>query len=161
MTPGLVKKLRESMFEIFSNAVIHSRTKYGIFSCGQYYPQSGRLVLCISDLGVGIKTNVNETLGLKMVDEQAIQWATQDRNTTKRGPIPGGLGLKILKEFICMNGGSLQIASECGYWSLCKGHTSLARFPDRFPGTVVAVEINTKDGKSYALASEVQDFEIF
>jgi len=32
MSRGLVKKFRESVFEIFSNAVIHSQTKLGIFS---------------------------------------------------------------------------------------------------------------------------------
>ena len=37
-------------------------------------------------------------------------WATQGRNTTKRGPIPGGLGLKLLTEFIKLNEGRLQIA---------------------------------------------------
>jgi len=38
MSVGLIKKFRESVFEIFSNAVLHSRTKLGIFSCGQFFP---------------------------------------------------------------------------------------------------------------------------
>lgn len=37
MSAGLIKKFRESGFEIFSNAVLHSKTKLGIFSCGQYF----------------------------------------------------------------------------------------------------------------------------
>ena len=32
MSPGLQKKFRESIFEMFSNAVLHSQTKMGIFS---------------------------------------------------------------------------------------------------------------------------------
>jgi len=36
--------------------------------------------------------------------------------------IPGGLGLKLLGEFINLNGGRLQIISDAGYWSLEKGH---------------------------------------
>jgi len=35
MSPGLMKKFRESVFEIFSNSVIHSRSNLGIFTCGQ------------------------------------------------------------------------------------------------------------------------------
>lgn len=38
MSPGLLKKFRESLFEIFSNAVLHSRTELGIYSCGQLFP---------------------------------------------------------------------------------------------------------------------------
>lgn len=39
ISPGLSKKFQESIFEIFSNAVLHSRTQSGIFSCGQFYPK--------------------------------------------------------------------------------------------------------------------------
>jgi len=55
MSSGLVKKFRESVFEIFSNAVIHSQTKLGIFSCGQYFPKRDRLDFAVADLGIGIR----------------------------------------------------------------------------------------------------------
>jgi hypothetical protein len=161
MSPGLVKRFRESVFEIFSNSVIHSQTKLGIFSCGQYFPRRHRLDFSVADLGVGIRKNVMEHTGLDLAAEQAIVWATQGRNTTKRGKIPGGLGLKLLGEFISLNGGRLRIVSDAGYWKLEKGHTSIARLDYPFPGTVVSLEIDTSDTQSHVLSGELLESDIF
>lgn len=161
MSLGLLKKFRESVFEIFSNAVLHSRTKLGIFSCGQFFPKRNQLDFSVADLGVGIRQNVQENIGLNLAPEQAIVWATEGRNTTKRGQIPGGLGLKLLGEFIDLNGGRIQIVSDAGYWRREGGNTFTARLRQAFPGTVVSVEINTADLQSYVLASELSAADIF
>lgn len=161
MSPGLLKKFRESVFEIFSNSVLHSQTKLGIFSCGQYYPKRHRLDFSVADLGIGIRQNVKEYIGIDLSPEEAIVWATQEGNTTKRGSIPGGLGLKLLGEFISLNGGRIQIVSDAGYWCLEKGHASTARLSSPFPGTVVNIEINASDKQSYALSSELSESDIF
>jgi len=161
MSSGLLKKFRESVFEIFSNAVIHSQTKLGIFSCGQYFPKRHRLDFSVADLGIGIRQNVLENAGLDLRADLAIAWATDGQNTTKRGRIPGGLGLKLLREFITLNGGRIQIVSDTGYWSLEAGevHTAQMRLP--FPGTVVNMEIDTADNRSYKLSSELSETDIF
>jgi len=161
MTSGLVKRFRESVFEIFSNAVIHSQTQLGIFSCGQLFPKRHRLDFSVADLGITIRRNVKKHVGLDLPAHEAIVWATQAQHTTKRGPIPGGLGLKLLSEFINLNGGRLQIVSDRGYWALEKGHTQTERLSQPFPGTVVNVEINTADTQSYALSSELKTSDIF
>ncbi len=161
MSPGLLKKFRESIFEIFSNAVIHSRTKHGIFSCGQYFPKAHRLDFSIADLGIGIARNLREAVGLQLSSEDAISWAVEGKNTTKTGPIPGGLGLKLLREFIEMNQGRIQIVSDCGYWELARGKVMTRTLPNPFPGTVVNIEINAADTKSYWLASEMRPEDIF
>ncbi|MGB6064249.1 MAG: hypothetical protein WBG50_05550 [Desulfomonilaceae bacterium] len=161
MSAGLVKKFRESVFEIFSNAVIHSRTKLGIFSCGQYFPRRDTLDFSVADLGVGIRKNIEDNLGLNLSAEDAIEWATQGTNTTKRGRIPGGLGLKLLSEFIQRNGGRLQIVSDRGYWCLEQGGTRKTSLNGSFPGTVVNIEINTSDVRSYCLKSELSETDIF
>ncbi len=161
MSSGLLKKFRESVFEIFSNAVMHSRTELGIFSCGQYFPTRHRLNFSVADLGIGFRQNVKENTGLDLTAEKAIDWATRGRNTTRQGPIPGGLGLKLLREFISLNGGRIQIVSDTGYWEQEKDHTSTARFSLPFPGTVVGIEINTSDTQSYVLSSEVSESDIF
>jgi len=161
MSPGVSKKLLESIFEVFSNSVIHSRTKLGIFSCGQYFPRRHRLDFSVADLGIGIRKNVKKIAGLDLAAEEAIVWATQGRNTTKRGKIPGGLGLKLLGEFINQNEGRLQIVSDAGYWKLEQGHTSSARLCSPFPGTVVSLEIDTLDTQSYVLSEELSESDIF
>jgi len=161
MSPGLIKKFRESVFEVFSNAVLHSRTELGIFSCGQFFPTRKRLNLAIADLGIGIRRNILEHTGLDLTAEQAIVWATKGQNTTKRGPIPGGLGLKLLREFIGRNGGCIQIVSDAGYWKQEKDRavSALLRYP--FPGTVVTLEIDTADPKAYSLAEEISPADVF
>lgn len=161
MSPGLLKKFRESIFEIFSNAVLHSRTELGIFSCGQFFPKRHRLDFSVADLGVGMRQNIKDNTGLDLSAEAAIQWATAGRNTTKRGPVPGGLGLKLLGEFIDLNGGCIQIVSDAGYWKRENRTTTTAPLNQPFPGTVVTVEINTADMSSYKLASELNAADIF
>lgn len=161
MSMALMKKFSESIFEIFSNAVLHSQTKLGIFSCGQFFPKRHRLDFSISDLGVGMRQNIKDKMGFDFSPEDAIKWANEGRNTTKRGPVPGGLGLKILREFIDMNGGYIQIVSDSGYWRRESGKTSTASLLHPFPGTIVSIEINTNDSNSYRLSSEDDDFDIF
>jgi hypothetical protein len=161
MSPGLLKKFRESIFEIFSNAVLHSDTELGIFSCGQFFPHQNQLGFTVADLGVGIRQNIEDYAGLKLSPEEAIIWATEGFNTTKRGNVPGGLGLKILCEFIDLNGGSIQIVSDAGYWQRKKEKIVTKSLNYPFPGTVVSVEINTADTKVYYLASELNTEDIF
>jgi len=161
MLPGLLKKFRESIFEIFSNAVLHSDTELGIFSCGQFFPSKNRLDFTVADLGVGICRNVKNYTGKNHSPEEAISWATVGRNTTKRGMLPGGLGLKLLCKFIDLNGGCIRIISDAGYWQR-EGKQSITEpLSHPFPGTVVSVEINTADNQTYGLVSELIAEDIF
>ena len=155
------KKFRESVYEIFSNAVGHSQTKLGIFSCGQFFPKNHCLNLSVADLGIGIRENVLQSVGLDLRADEAIAWATRDRNTTKRGPIPGGLGLKLLREFVELNRGRIQIVSDAGYWASFRGGIRTCELPDPFPGTVVSLQIDTSDKHSYVLSSEAPETDIF
>jgi hypothetical protein len=158
MTAGLHKKFIEGLMEIFSNAVIHSETMLGIFACGQYFHKQHRLDFTITDLGIGIRRNIHEKLGITYAADQAIDWAVEGINTTKRGKIPGGLGLKLLREFIRLNNGRLQIVSDAGFWEQNPdGEKTMHLLPVPFPGTIVNLEINTADQKTYSLASEQID----
>lgn len=115
------------------------------------------------DLGVGIRRTVRDHAGLNLSAEEAIvwAWATKGRNTTKSGQTPGGLGLKLLTEFIKLNGGRRQIVSDAGYWCLQKNQVGTARLDLPFPGTAVSLELNTADSQSYMLSSELTDSDIF
>jgi len=161
MSQSLEKRFRESIYEIFSNCVLHSGTERGIFSCGQFFPNKKRLDFSIVDLGVGMRRKVASYLGRDIASDEAIMWTTTDRNTTKTGNIPGGLGLKLLKEFVSLNGGRIQIVSDSGYWEYSGGQPGAARFNAEFPGTAVNIEINTSDTKSYVLSTELTSDGIF
>lgn len=161
MSVGLQKKFRESIFEILSNAVIHAETKLGIFACGQFFPKSQRLDFSIADLGIGMRENIKKNRGLDLTPEAAIAWATEGNNTTKTGNIPGGLGLKLLRGFVTLNKGRIQIVSDAGYWELAHGAVATKSFGQPFPGTVVNLEINVADRHSYCLRSEQDLGNIF
>jgi len=161
MSPGLLKKFRESIFEIFNNAVIHSQTKHGIFSCGQFYPRKNHLDFTIADLGMGMYQNIKRETNHDLSPSEAIDWAMSENNTTKKGSIPGGLGLKLLRDFIALNEGKIQIASDCGYWEFSNDKIMKKRFSNPFPGTVVNIQINTADNKAYHLSSETRPDDIF
>ena len=154
MSLGLLKKFRESIFELFSNAVLHSHTNLGVFSCGQFFPNRNRLDFTVADLGVGMCKNIKDYTGCKLSPEEAIIWAAEEYNTTKSGNVPGRLGLKLLCDFIDLNGGCIQIVSDAGYWRRKDSEVLTKPLSYPFPGTVVSVEINTADTSIYQLTSE-------
>lgn len=154
MSSELLKKLSESISEIFENAIYHSRSKLGIFSCGQFFPAKEQLDFTVVDLGIGIRRNIKRCIGLDFSSEKAIIWATEGNTTTRGGNVPGGLGLKLLGEFIDLNQGCIKIVSDAGYWQRESGEVFTVPLNYRFPGTVVSVEINTADTFAYRLVSD-------
>ncbi len=159
MTPALLKRFRESLFEVFWNAIEHSYTQDGIFTCGQFFPGQKRLTFSISDLGIGIDGNIYRNLQRRLPAEDAIRWAISGK-TTRRGR-SGGLGLQLIQEFIKLNQGRLIIVSSAGYWELSKGKVSTNTFSMPFPGTVVTIDIDTSDKTSYCLSSEIDSSNVF
>ncbi len=176
MTSDLALAFQQSLYEIFSNAVTHSRSDQGLFACGQFFPFDHRLDISMADAGVGIPYRVNQAYhalldnnpkfweGLDkggFLDEErnmkpsfALRVALAESATTKTGSTPGGGGLKIIKEFIRHNGGCIQIASGGAFWEFSKGQDTFNDFQSPFPGTAVNLEVNTADTKSYCLGNQ-------
>lgn len=155
MSDGLSERFKNSILEIFVNAAMHSESKLGIFACGQFFPTKHSLDFCVADAGIGIRRKIHKELGLKMNSDKAIEWALQEGNTTRKGNVPGGLGLKLIREFIALNKGRIQIVSDRGYWEFSPHGETLTRMDASFPGTVINIEINTADTSSYRLRSEL------
>lgn len=162
MTEALTKRFRQSLVEIFLNASMHSDSASGIFACGQFFPQKQRLDFTIADAGIGIRENVRRYTGKKqMSSSAAIRWALTEGNTTKTGKQPGGLGLKLIKDFIRMNKGKLQIVSRFGYYEYSAKGDFYEKMDHDFPGTSVNIEINTQDTSRYCLRNELSSDDIF
>ncbi|MGO3155794.1 hypothetical protein [Mesonia sp.] len=100
----LGKKIKENIFELFENARTHGKCNY-IHTCGQFYPNKKKLHITIVDTGETITNNVQRFLKNKLSPCDCIQWAMKKGNTTKKGNIPGGLGLGLIFEFINLNKG--------------------------------------------------------
>lgn len=162
MSAALKKKFHQSLFEIFQNAALHSKSESGIFVCGQFYPHKQRVDFTIADAGIGIRQNVRRYLkNDKITSCDAIKWALQEGHTTKTGRQPGGLGLKLIKDFIELNKGSIQIISRHGFYRFTSRGDEIRKMDHDFPGTCVNIEINTADSYQYCLKSELQAKDIF
>lgn len=154
MSPALNEKFLEGIDELFSNAEIHSKTKLGIYACGQFFPKKKKLDFSIVDLGIGFQQVINRITNFKLSGHGAISWAMTGANTTRSGDIPGGLGLKILKEFIRLNRGKLTVISHGGLWCLGPNGIVSRAMITAFPGTAITLEINTADQNSYYMKNE-------
>jgi len=158
------KEIIRSIFEIYSNAVIHGNTDY-VYSCGQFYPNKKppRIDFTIVDLGISIKRNVGNFLKRPLTGIESIEWAIQAQNTTKlkEDNIPGGLGFKLINDFVKLNKGKVQIVSADGFWEM-KGQTIDSKsFHTEFPGTIVNLEFNLDDKSFYYLTNENVEDIIF
>jgi hypothetical protein len=161
MSSGLGKLFQQSLFEVFENAIFHSNSPLGVFVCGQFFPLKQRVDITIADAGITIPRKVNETFAWDLNASDALAWALKEGSTTKREGKPGGVGLKLLRDFIALNQGRLQIASGGAYWEFNAGTEIIHPLSCPFPGTVVNLEINTADNKSYRLANEVSPENVF
>ena len=119
------------------------------------------LDMTIANLGRTIPDNVNDYLRKQkkneLSQEDTIRWAFEKGNTTKS--IPGGLGLDILKEFIDLNNGEIQMLSGTAMLSYTKKTFTTDSLDVKFPGTVVTLKFNCDDQKSYSLTEEVVDLQ--
>ena len=159
MSSALKEKIVEAIYEIFVNAQIHSKSNH-IYTCGQFYPKKNKIEFTIVDTGIGFKNKINERFGWSINAAQAIQWAIEDKNTTKEH-VSGGIGLALLREFIEKNNGKLQIVSDAGFYEFGKQEPCFKLFGEQFPGTIVNLEFCTDDNNNYALKSEIDINEIF
>ncbi len=153
MTSEFALLFQQSLFEIFANSSWHSDSKLGVFSCGQFFPIHHRVDISLADAGIGIPRKVNEAFGVAIAPVPALRWSLQEGHTTKKGNPPGGVGLKLLKDFIQINGGCVQIASGGAFWQFNAGKETFSRFTQPFPGTAVNLEVNTDDPRIYHLAA--------
>lgn len=146
------------MWEIYANAFEHADSPVGIFSCGQHFPRVNELVLSVVDFGVGIAANVRNFLrgdsrAERLTAGQCLLWAFGPGNSTRVNGMARGLGLDLLREFIQVNHGKLEVYTNEGYGLI---DTNGGRFVDRqtsFEGTVFHITLQC-DERYYQFADE-------
>lgn len=159
MSKGVKEKIVEAIYETFVNAQIHSETKF-IYTCGQFFPNKNKIEFTIVDTGIGFREKINNRFGSQLRATQAIKWAVKEKKTTKEG-ISGGLGLAILKEFVGVNKGKMQIISNDGFYQFDSEGEFLKMFEGEFPGTIVNLQFRTDDINNYLLKNEININDIF
>ncbi|MCL2101685.1 MAG: hypothetical protein FWH22_08235 [Fibromonadales bacterium] len=155
----LRRKITESICEIFINAQIHSETDY-IYVCGQFFPEKKIINFTIVDRGLGFKKKINDRFSANLNGVQAIKWALENGHSTKQDA-PGGIGLAILKEFIKLNRGKVQIISDNGFLQIDSQNETTHILNESFAGAAISMEFRTDDNNSYIISNEINCDEIF
>lgn len=161
MTDALLGKIHEAIDELFANCALHSRSPVQVVATGQFFPRGERLAFAISDGGRGIDGSLKSAGITYNTPEDAIDWAMQSNNTSRQGDIPGGLGLKVLRDFIGLNNGNLTVISNRGVWRQAGSDVQKWRLRSPFPGTSVTLEIMTNDKHTYGLKSSPDPRDIW
>lgn len=157
MSKKLQDAIRGKVLEIFGNAFEHSSSDIGIFSCGQHYKLNKKLSLCVIDFGVGIPSNVRHFEKTPdMTAHEAMQKAFSGGYTTKPNGTPRGSGLDILKRFINVNHGCLEVFSHDGYVRVDSNGEIYQLNQIPFEGTLVNVTLHC-DETYYCFKSEIEE----
>lgn len=82
-----------------------------------------------------------------------MKWAFQQMHTTKPGPTGRGLGLDLLKSFIRVNKGAMQVFSNEGFAEITADSEVYDSFSPTFEGTVFHIRLRC-DENYYRLAGE-------
>lgn len=134
----------QELTEISGNIALHSKTDDPFFVCGQYYPNKGYLVFSIVDLGIGFLPAIKQKTNGKVEDHaQAILWALEKGNTTKKGA-PGGLGLYQLKKYCTENNSLMQIVSGDKFWNSESASGFTFSLGSKFAGSVINLLFSDK-----------------
>lgn len=148
------------VWEIYANCFEHSASPVGVFSCGQHYHKKNELVLSVIDFGVGIPFNVRKFLSIgnpratKITDEKCLEWACIGGHTTATSEgVARGLGLDLLKDFVRINKGKLELYTHSAYAKFDENGEHYMTLPFSFRGTILNITLLC-DEKFYRLTSE-------
>lgn len=134
--------LKSKLYEIPNNALTHSGSKYGAIYCGFYTTKN---VFCFSmyDLGIGIPCSVRKYAGNDTITAfEAINWALQSGNTTKKTDYTRGLGFTLLEEFRKTGSGKISLISEDILYESTKNGISYKNMINKVPGTLFTIKIS-------------------
>ena len=156
MSTGAQNKVFRSIFEIYQNSVMHSGANSN-FVCGQYFNYRGTMALTMVEVGRTFKDNVcaHDSAFSHYTGKKCIEWAVEKGNTTKDPNETGGLGLDLIREFLRLNKGKLQILSADGYWEEKNGVILAVDCNNSFQGSVVNIEFNLRDPNKYSTPEEI------
>ncbi|MFA7343383.1 MAG: hypothetical protein WC003_03670 [Terrimicrobiaceae bacterium] len=151
---AIVSRLSEAYLNVFD----HAKSGVGICSCGQHFPTKHELKLTLVDFGVGIPSNVRlfflEQHGIApetLPAAACMEWAFQKGSSTRPGG--RGLGLDLLRSFVEVNDGQMEIFSHDGHAKVTKQGVEFRTLPVYFEGTLVNILLRC-DETHYCLASE-------
>lgn len=144
------------LWEIYANAFEHGDSSVGVYTCGEQIGED-TLLLTVADFGPGIPANAAQKLGKDWIaGDQALAWAfTRGTTTASHQRYPRGLGLDLLKEFVNLNGGRLDIYSHHGHGRVSGGDPQFKGLMLWMGATIVQIRLNCDD-RTYMFQQELE-----
>jgi len=144
------------LWEIYANAFEHGDSALGVFTCGEQIDDH-TLLLTVADFGPGIPHNAAQKLRKTWIPgDQALEWAfTRGTTTASHERYPRGLGLDLLREFVGVNGGRLDVYSHHGHGRVEGGPPEFRSLLLSMGATVVQISLNC-DNRTYRFQQELE-----
>ena len=155
MSEDLLKEVRRAFFEVFGNIFCHSQSPIGGLVCGQVYPNSKEIQIVFYDIGVGIAGRIREVQRSINSDTEAIEWALRrGTSTLSNSGESRGLGLSLLRQFLFVNGGILNIYANKGAVAEIKSKRICSILPRNLRGTLIDMRIMIRNDVKYVFSYE-------
>lgn len=136
----LKDQIVNAIFEIIANIFQHSGQSY-ILMAGEFFPKEKKFHISIGNVGNNIIENVlNKHPNFS--SKEAMEWALEYPNTTKKSDTLGGIGIAVLERFLESNHGKLSVVSGNIYYENDNCNKKIKDIGYDFPGTIVTLEIN-------------------
>lgn len=154
LSPILRAEMYSRIYEIFLNAVTHSKSDRVYYSGSP--DTQGTFAFTVYDAGIGIPQNVNNFLKAKISSTDALGWALEKGNSTLNLKVdyPRGLGLSLLESFVNANKGDITIASSDAYCKIAKNRRRIESLPKSLKGTFFSITVRNDTGRRYILSTE-------
>ncbi|VTT35875.1 Uncharacterised protein [Enterococcus casseliflavus] len=152
--------IQTAIDEIFNNIADHSKQNIGcVFA--QFFPNLNKIVIAISDFGIGIPTSMKK-LNHNKSDAELLKIACQEGISTKSTPRNRGAGLtNIIMSLTNANIGTIHIQSNYGMIELSNKRVTKAYNKESFyPGTLFSIELSIDNDNLYDFDDE-EEFSWF
>ncbi|WP_273431272.1 ATP-binding protein [Chitinibacter tainanensis] len=135
-------ELRTCLWELFNNIRDHSGKDAGCIFV-QFFPKLKKVVITLSDFGVGIPSNVKKVRP-ELTDGEAVILAMQEGFTTNTTVRNRGVGLFYLSQTVTNNGGEVSIRSGNAH-IICSeyGCSDFSERSGYYTGTVFEITLRT------------------
>lgn len=133
--------LKNAYMELFNNYTEHAQTEKPVYVCGQFFPKNGQLIFTLTDVGMGFLSPIRAYTAqstLPIIEaKDAIIWAMQGNNSTRKSEGFGGGGLKDIARFCEQPKRKFHIITDGVYAKFEAGKVSHIPLDAPFKGTTV------------------------
>ncbi len=146
--PGATCRISNSIDEMISNALAHSRSPIGCVVVGQAFPTTDHVEVVVLDLGITIRQHLNQKYPELTDDQTAIRKAVEYGVTgtiglNGLGEPNSGAGLADLREYAETSGSEFAVLSGDALATFGPQPREYPLYGCRFPGTLINIRFES------------------